>query len=114
MNTDDRFLLVLAIITGVIATARATRLVVDDTWPPIVRFREWYTDRVPARWEPLVECPFCASTWLAVPNVVWFALMIRWPDAWWLSVPWWIANGWFALIYVAAIITTRDIPPEQR
>ncbi len=114
MDINDRFLLVLAIITASIATARMTRLLVDDAWPPVKRFRERYVNRVGDEWEPLFECPFCVSAYFALPQVIWFAAMVNWPDAWWLSVPWWIGNGWFALMYVAALINVRDLPSEQR
>jgi len=118
--------LVLAFVIGVIAVARATRLVVDDDWPPMVRLRDWYagalvkvfkadgTNDKQARkvdaWYQLVECPFCMSTWFGLANLGLAALSYNDDQQldWW----WWLPNLWFAGIYLAAMLNVRDIPPE--
>lgn len=114
MSPDQPFVLVLAIVTGVLALARAVRLVVDDTYPPMEKGREFLLRHLPTSWHELVECPFCVAPYLALPAVGWFATLIAWPHATANLWVWWLVNSWAAVSYVAAMITTRDIPPESR
>lgn len=126
---DDPFMLVLAIITGLLAVTRVTRLIVDDDYPPIVwlkdRYVVWLVRKFRAeesnenarradRWAKLVECPWCTAPYVALPAVVWFALLVQFPT-WtvnnWL---WWCVNGWAAASWVAAFATLRDQPPDSR
>lgn len=114
MRIDDPFPLLLAIAVGVLAVARAVRLVVDDSWPPIKRAREWYVDRASVDWQPLVECPWCVSVYFSLPAVLWFASLVAWPHAEWNLWLWWILNGWAALSWAVAYLCLRDVPPESR
>lgn len=114
MNLRDWWPLTLAAIVCVLAVTRATRLVVDDTYPPIERFRVWFVTKVPEQWGPLIECPWCAAPYLALPAVVWFASLVAFPD-WTANLyVWWIVNGWAAVSWLAAWLTVRDIPSDQR
>ena len=98
---------VVAFLVGVVATARATRLLAQDHWPPVIRLRNWWIGKVPLDWGILVECPFCLSPWLGLPNV-----LLAWASglAWW----WWVPNLWFAGAYLAAIVVVRDEPEDDR
>lgn len=114
MSLDAWWPLILAVVVGVLAVTRATHLVVDDTYPPIEKFRQWYVTKVPDEWGPLVECPWCAAPYIALPAVIWFASLIAFPD-WTVNLYiWWIVNGWAAASWVAAFLTLRDVPPENR
>lgn len=97
--------LIAAFVVGVIATARLTRLVVDDDWPPIKWLREKYVMNVSYDWSLLVECPFCVSPYFALPNL----LVAWWSDLAWF---WWIPNLWLAGAYLAAILNVRDVPVD--
>lgn len=110
MNLQEIWPTVLALVVGVLAVARVVRLVVDDDWPPVKRAREWFTERASVDWQPLVECPFCVSVYVALPAVAWFSTLVAWPDADWNLWLWWVANGWMALAYAAAMINVRDVP----
>lgn len=101
----DLVYLILAFIVAVIATARLTRLVVDDDWPPMAWLREKYVMAVPEKWAALVECPFCAAPWFALPN-----LLLAWASdlAWY----WWLPNLWLSAAYLAAIVNVRDVPAD--
>jgi hypothetical protein len=114
VNPDHEFTFVLALIVGVLAVTRLVRLIVDDDWPPVVRFREWYIGRTSDEWQPLVECPWCVAVYVAAPAVAWFALLYAFPS--WTAVlwVWWVANSWMAVAWVAAFLCGRDIPPEAR
>ena len=108
------FTLLLMVVTGLVALARATRLVVDDAYPPMERIRAWYVNRTSEAWNPLVECPWCAAPYLAVPAVAWFAITYHFTD-WTVNTwIWWLVNGWAAASWLAAYLTLRDIPPESR
>lgn len=108
------FMLVLAIITGLTSLTRATRLIVDDTYPPTEWLKAKLMAKLPERWHQLFECPWCAAPYLALPATIWFALLVQFPT-WtvnnWL---WWCVNGWAAASWVAAFATLRDQPPDSR
>ena len=104
---DNEFILVVAFVLGVLGTARITRLLVDDDWPPINWLREKYVSRVPESWEGLVECPFCFAPWVALLEVA---------AAWIFDLPawWWFGNVWMGGSYLASMLVVRDIPKDSR
>lgn len=104
----------LAALIGVLSVARLTRLVTQDTYPPVAWLRgKWdqinektvtrdgATFKIPGPWTDMLHCPYCFSTWAAIPVLAWALLSD-------LSPAWWIVNGWLAGIYVAAMIVVRD------
>ena len=112
MNRE--FVTVLMAIVGVLAVARVVRLVVDDSWPPMVKARNAYAAKVSDEWLPLVECPWCVAPYVALPAVIWGG--ITWANPTWTvnNWIWWLVNGWAAVSWLASYITLRDIPPESR
>lgn len=107
--------LAAAFILGTIAVARATRLVVHDAYPPAQAFRSWFI-RVTrdGAWSPLVECPFCASPYIAAVTLA----VAIWGDVWEPDLGtvggwWWVLAVWAAVSYLAAMIELRDEPPEE-
>jgi hypothetical protein len=107
LTFDEPFILIAAFIIGVLGTARITRLLVDDEWPPVEWLREQYVKRAPEKWEGLVECPFCMAPWVALLEV-----LAAW--IWDLPAWWWAGNLWMGGSYLASMIVVRDIPPEDR
>jgi hypothetical protein len=100
--------LLLAVVVGVVGTARLTRLVVDDTWPPVAALRDWWDRRTnTSGWNDLLHCPWCVSMWFAPPCLAWAWLT----DLHW---SWWVFYGWLAGAYAAGAIVVRDEPPESR
>jgi hypothetical protein len=98
--------LLAAVIVGTLGVARMTRLVVDDDYPPMAWFRrKWDAAFNRSGWVELVHCPFCTSPYLAAATIAWAVLS----DLHWT---WWLFHGWLAVAYVAAMVNTRDIPPE--
>lgn len=105
---------VLAFILAVLASARFTRLVVADDWPPVEWLRFRYRKAVGfGDWEELVKCPFCFAPWAVLVDLAW---------AWWSGLDgyssvwaalWWAANLWFSGAYLAAMTVTRDEPPAE-
>lgn len=113
VDPDHLAIFALAVAVGVLAVARAVRLVVDDDYPPMETLREAYLRHSPQRWNALIECPWCVAPYLAAPAVAWFATLIAFDNTWndWL---WWLINGWAAVSWAAAWLTLRDVPPDQR
>lgn len=96
-----------AFVIGSLAVARVTRLIVDDDFPPTMWLRRTYVSHTSEAWGKLVECPFCFSFWLAAADTGWaFGTKLHWT--------WWLVNLIFAGAYVAAMVTVRDLPPDQR
>jgi hypothetical protein len=114
MRVADHYTFTLALITGILAVTRVVRLIVDDTWPPMLWARQKLQMQLPEHWGVLVDCPWCVAPYVAVPAVGWFALLVGFPSWTWLVWVWWIVNGWAAVSWVAAWLTMRDVPSDQR
>lgn len=99
----------LALVLDALAVYRLTRLITEDTFPPVRRFREAVIRRYTAvvaqgpgtvedpGWQAeLIQCPWCASVWLAAGVTA-----ARWvlPSAW--SFVAWL----LALSAVASIVS---------
>lgn len=108
MPTDYMQYAVAAIVT-VIAVARVTKLITEDTWPPAQWGRDrWFDMFGPTSgWRELVICPFCTAPYVAAIDlaVAYFTDM---------HPIWWAVNIWLAVSYLAAIVVARDIPAEDR
>ena len=90
-----------AVLVGVLASARLTRLLTTDTWPPSVWLRvKWAEVTKDGPWYDLVECPWCASPWIVAVNLA-AALVTD------LHPAWWIFNGWMAASLVVAWVTIK-------
>lgn len=99
---NHEFVVVVAAIVGVLGTARLTRLIVADSYPPSVWLRiKWDTLTHDGPWSKLVHCAYCASPYIAAPNLAWAVLS----DLHW---SWWIFNGWLAASYVASLVVFWD------
>lgn len=93
--------LFVAIVT-ITSSARITRLVAVDSFPPIVRFRMGW-DRLTndGEWSILFHCLYCFSFWAT-------ALVIGtgiWSD---FHPAWWIVNSIFGASYLAAYVVRFD------
>lgn len=134
---SDPLTLAVAVAVGTLAVARATRLVVHDSWPPMAWVREswewWQAQRdiaavtraqatgrrphpthvrsVLTGWGSLLTCPFCFAPYAAAADMAWALLAgLEW-GPWWSSA-WWVVNLWAAVSYVAAMIVVRDEPED--
>lgn len=102
------WVLLAAALVGVVAVARATRLLTQDEWPPVVRLRAAWSNLVRhGSWAVLVECPFCSAPYLAAVDLVWALLAGLDGDGFW-TVAWWVVNAWAAVAYLAAMVVVRD------
>ena len=107
MRPKDPLTVAAAAAVGVVAAARATRLVTKDHWPPMSFVRRKYTELTEGtEWSVLAECPFCVAPYVVAADLAW-ALTSD------LDKKWWIANGWFAASYAASLIVVRDDVPDR-
>ena len=107
MPPKDPLTVAAAAAVGVVAAARATRLVTKDHWPPMSFVRRKYTELTEGtEWSVLAECPFCVAPYVVAADLAW-ALTSD------LDKKWWIANGWFAASYAASLIVVRDDVPDR-
>ncbi|MGH8965452.1 MAG: hypothetical protein ACRDXB_09015 [Actinomycetes bacterium] len=98
------FEMLAAVVVGVVSVARLTRLLTQDTYPPVAAIRDWWR-RVTkdGPWSDLAECPFCAAPYFAAAVLAWGLLTD-------FQVAWWVVNGWLAASYLAAMVVVRDTP----
>ena len=91
-----------AAVTEVLAVARITRAICQDTFPPSVAFRDWWRKTMhDGKWAELIDCPFCVAPYIAAISLAWAVLGG-------LGWVWWIAHAWAALAYRAAIVVAQD------
>lgn len=94
--------LILASIVGIVGGARLTRLIVDDAYPPVVKFRAWWDGRTEeSLWNKLFHCPWCLGPW-----VIAVVILSGWLSH--LHIAWWVFWGWLAASYVASWIVFHD------
>lgn len=95
-------------LVTVLATARVTKLLTEDSWPPAawLRDRWWGLFAEDSAWRELFVCPFCMAPYVAAAVMAagWFS------DG---NIVWWAVCGWLSVSYVAAMVVARDIPPES-
>lgn len=94
--------LALALVTLVISSARITRLVVEDDYPPTIWLRmRWDTVTKDGPWAKLVHCPWCFGPWVVAVNAAWaYVSNLHWT--------WWVVNAFFALGYVTSWVVFHD------
>lgn len=91
-----------ALACWLIASARLTRLLTQDAFPPLVKVRAWWDAKTEdSLWNPLLHCHWCASPWVV-------ALVGAWGYFTSLHWTWWAFTAWLSISYLAAIIVHRD------
>jgi len=103
--SEEFYWIAVAVVT-VIASARLTRLVTYDVFPPTRWIREVWgevMDRsaVTRGYAVLTYCQWCFSFWATLPLVLWGYYTDFQPA-------WWLVNGSLAGSYLAAIFMTND------
>lgn len=92
----------LAVVVGVLGSARFVRLITADKYPPVVRLRIWWADHTKEEgWEPLLNCPWCFAPYVVGLNLALAILTHTHPI-------WWLVNGWLAASYVASWVVFHD------
>ena len=104
LGQSDLATLILYVIVGVIASGRITRLIVNDDYPPIVKFRIWWDNHVTGLWNKLMHCPWCLGPWVTL--VVGFLAWLT--DYYGVQIGWWIVFGWLAASYATSWVVYHD------
>lgn len=98
----DHFTIICAALVGVLATARLTRLITIDEYPPSIWLRiKWHRLTRDGSWAKLVDCPYCASPYVAA-GIFGVGELTDYPFGWWLFC------GWLAASYAASIVVVYD------
>lgn len=102
MGGVEPFVAVAAALVAILSTARLTRLLTQDVYPPVAWLRgKWDGVTESSDWNILLHCHWCASPWLA-------AIVGAWGLSTGFQAAWWVVNGWLALSYLAAMVVERD------
>lgn len=92
----------LAVVAGILAAARLTRLLVHDSYPPARSTRErWDRLTKDGEWSELVHCHYCAA-----PYVTAVVMLAAWLSD--LHTAWWVVCGWLAASYLVAMVVSND------
>ncbi len=99
---SDLFRDILAIIVVIVASARLTRLLTADSFPPIVWLRiKWDNLTDGSDWNKLFHCHWCMSFWMTA-----LVVLTGWLSE--LHLVWWLVFGTLAASYLAAMLVERD------
>ena len=92
----------LALATLLLSSARITRLVVADEYPPSIWLRiKWDTITKDGPWALLLHCPWCLGPYVVAVNAAWaYISNTHWT--------WWVVNAFFALGYATSWIVFHD------
>lgn len=104
MSTE--FLWVAIALTTIVSSARLTRVVTFDVFPPTRWLRNAWGDLMDRAsltrgYAILLSCQWCFSFWATLGVVLW-GYYSDWDEVWW------IVNGSLAASYLAAIFMTND------
>jgi len=92
-------------VVAVLSSARLTRLLTVDKFPPIKWLRNKYEDATDGSdWQLLTLCGYCMAVW-TTPLVVGAGYLSDWHTAWWL------VNGTLGASYLSAIVMAYDGDP---
>lgn len=93
---------VVIAILGVFASARITRLLVNDEYPPSIWLRmKWDALTHDGSWSKLAHCPWCLAPYVTAA-VFGVGYLVTWPTWWYLGAAWMSAS------WAAAWITFHD------
>ena len=86
-----------ALIVTVVGSARLTRVITHDDYPPSMALRIWWdTVTKDGPWSKLVHCPWCMGPWVTAIALASFIVSFLHPALGWA---WWLFWGWLALSY---------------
>lgn len=102
MSDHSTVTLVLAVLIGIGATARLTRLITWDSYPPAAWLRsKWDQITDDGDWSVLAHCGYCFGLWSALFVVGWGWLS----DLHW---SWWLFCIWMTVGYLGPILMAYD------
>jgi hypothetical protein len=109
--TSNPWLIVAAVLVAVFGVGRLSRIITYDDFPPSVAVRIWWSKVThDGGWAKLAHCFWCATPWIMLGSMGWFALGFVLT---WVAWAWWLFWGWLALSYITSIIIGRDEPRDN-
>jgi len=95
-------ILIVAVLVWIVSSARLTRLLTQDDFPPVVWLRmKWDAKTDGTLWNKLFHCHWCMSFWTTAIVGAWgYLTNLHWT--------WWILNIVLAASYINAMIVERD------
>lgn len=111
MNLPDWLIALAAVIVLIVGSARLTRVLVHDDFPPSVWVRmQWDRITNDGPWSKLVHCWWCASAWITWIALGWGVAGYFVP---WIAWTWWVFWGGLAASYLATMVIVRDEPSDS-
>lgn len=94
----------------ILASARITRNIVFDDFPPTAAIRRWWDSKTADNgWNSLFHCGYCMGFWVSAPfTVLATGLTVGWGVFETLSGIFWVICAWFAVGYLSGIIVASD------
>lgn len=94
----------------IFASARITRNIVFDDFPPTAALRAWWDTKTAGNgWNSLLHCGYCAGFWIALPfTVLGAGLTFGWAIFGTLVGLFWVICAWFAVGYLSGVIVASD------
>jgi len=100
--------LLVAAAVVVMAAARLTRLVTQDSYPPAAWLRARWDDWTEeSDWNVLLHCHWCFAPWVVLPLLVGAYFALDLPPFHWSHLLW-LFLSWMAMSYVASWIVNND------
>jgi hypothetical protein len=94
---------VLALLVAVFGTARLTRIVAHDDYPPAEWLRTRWIVLAGEQWGKLLNCIWCAQPYVAIICISWgYFSDLHWS--------WWAFWGWMALSQAGSTLLAYDEP----
>lgn len=108
---SSEFYWIVVALVVITASARLSRLVTFDAFPPALWLRRKYLARADNDWGLLAICGYCFSFWATALIVALGDLAGVFdgkPVVSWFTVAWWFAFGILGASYLAAMLMKRD------
>jgi hypothetical protein len=94
---------VLGLLVAVLGTARLTRIIAHDDYPPSEWVRAHWIALVGEGWGKLATCIWCAQPYVAAICIAWaYFSEMHWS--------WWVFWGWLALSQAGSTLLAYDEP----
>lgn len=92
----------LAVLVWIGSSARLTRLLTQDSFPPVVRVRmAWDVKTEGSPWNDLAHCHWCLAPWVVAVMGAWgYFTSLHWS--------WWVASVWLTVAYATSWTVHHD------
>lgn len=99
-----------AFLLIVFTSARLTRVLVFDDFPPAAWIRvQWDSRTAGSGWNELFHCPYCMGVWVALPvTVLAVGFTLGWGVFGTILGLWWVFCAWMAVAYLSGIIVATN------